>query len=139
MISALHTSIKSPAKTTIRSTYHQHPCRPDFFFSWPFFQRNDGPAVRNQDKHEYKSQWWNTHNRNPSAAEIPPHRASQPFCNQVHARHHEQVMKNANANPKMMVQHSGFQNAALSPPRKICGLNSEKSVTKLILNPTAKE
>ena len=36
-----------------------------------------------------------------------------------------------------MVQLSGFQNATLSPPKKICGFNSENSVTKLILKPTA--
>ena len=29
------------------------------------------------------------------------------------------VMKKANAKPKMMVQESGFQNTALSPPKKM--------------------
>ena len=31
------------------------------------------------------------------------------------------VIKNANAKPKMIVQLNGFQNALLSPPKKICG------------------
>ena len=47
------------------------------------------------------------------------------------------VIKKAKANPKMMVQLKGFQNATLSPPKKICGLSSLNKVTKLILNPTA--
>ena len=47
------------------------------------------------------------------------------------------VIKNAKANPKMIVQLNGFQNATLSPPKKICGFNSENRVTKLILKPTA--
>src|ERR1700676_1556579 len=47
------------------------------------------------------------------------------------------VMKKANASPKMIVQDNGFQKTALSPPKKICGLRSAKSVTKLILNPIA--
>ncbi len=46
-------------------------------------------------------------------------------------------MKNANASPKIMVQDNGFQNTALSPPKKICGFNSANRVTKLILNPIA--
>ena len=36
-----------------------------------------------------------------------------------------------------MVSESGFQNAALSPPKKMCGFRSEKRVTKLILKPMA--
>ena len=47
------------------------------------------------------------------------------------------VIKNANAKPKMIVQLNGFQNATLSPPKKICGFSSENNVTKLILKPTA--
>ena len=46
-------------------------------------------------------------------------------------------MKKANANPNMIVQASGFQKIALSPPKKICGLSSENIVTKLMLNPIA--
>ena len=47
------------------------------------------------------------------------------------------VMKNAKVNPNIIVQASGFQKEALSPPKKICGFNSENMVTKLILNPMA--
>jgi len=47
------------------------------------------------------------------------------------------VMKKANNNPQMMVSDKGFQNTALSPPKKICGFKSVNRVTKLILKPTA--
>jgi hypothetical protein len=46
-------------------------------------------------------------------------------------------MKNANASPNIMVQLSGFQNATLSPPKKICGFSSENKVIKLMLKPIA--
>ena len=48
------------------------------------------------------------------------------------------VIKNANAKPKMIVHASGFQKTALSPPKKMCGFNSENMVTKLMLKPIAK-
>ena len=47
------------------------------------------------------------------------------------------VIKNANINPHIIVSESGFQKATLSPPKKICGFKSVNKVTKLILNPTA--
>ena len=47
------------------------------------------------------------------------------------------VIKNANAKPKIIVQLNGFQKATLSPPKKICGFNEENNEIKLILNPTA--
>ena len=48
------------------------------------------------------------------------------------------VMKNANINPQMMVSANGFQNTALSPPKKMCGLSSVNRVMKLMLKPMAK-
>ena len=48
------------------------------------------------------------------------------------------VIKNANVNPKMMVQDNGFQNLALSPPKKMCGSSSENIRTKSMLKPMAK-
>ena len=45
------------------------------------------------------------------------------------------VMKNAKVNPKIIVQASGFQKRALSPPKNIWGFNSENIFTKSILNP----
>ena len=47
------------------------------------------------------------------------------------------VMKNAKASPNIMVQLSGFQNATLSPPQKMCGFSSENNVIKLMLKPMA--
>ena len=44
------------------------------------------------------------------------------------------VIKKAKAKPKIMVHDNGFQNTTLSPPKKICGLNSENNVMKLMLN-----
>ena len=47
------------------------------------------------------------------------------------------VIKNANVNPKMIVQLNGFQKTALSPPKKICGFKLENASTKSILKPVA--
>src|SRR3974390_1690028 len=47
------------------------------------------------------------------------------------------VKKVAKLSPKIIVQDNGPQNATLSPPKKICGFSSVKSVTKSIFSPTA--
>src|ERR1700722_2407492 len=47
------------------------------------------------------------------------------------------VIKNAKANPKIIVHDKGFQNTALNPPKKICGLKSESNVTKFMFSPMA--
>ena len=43
----------------------------------------------------------------------------------------------AKIKPKIMVQLKGPQNTTLSPPKKMCGFNSENKVSKLIFSPTA--
>ena len=48
------------------------------------------------------------------------------------------VRKVAMVNPKMMVQASGPQNATLSPPKWMLGLNSLSRVPKLMLKPMAR-
>ncbi len=115
-----------------------HPFAGQVSSSPGFFDRMPDQCNRNQNDQENKSQRRNSHHGYPSPSEIPAHRTFNRSAIRYMLGRINKVMKKANARPNMMVQESGFQNTALSPPKNICGFRSANRVTKLILNPTAK-